>query len=86
MRAGQAEHDPSGTHSYEGLAPGRYRVFERGARQPSDVVEVDTGGLAELTFDLSRDEGFDDVTFKALLKAPTGRIYDWKDCPTQCPP
>jgi hypothetical protein len=51
--AGSAVRDPDGTHIYEGLEPGRYRVFERGTRRPSAEVEVGTGGVHDLDFDLS---------------------------------
>lgn len=51
--AGVAVRDPDGTHVYEGLEPGRFRVFERGTRRPSGDIEVQTGGVHELDFDLS---------------------------------
>ncbi len=42
-----------GTHTYDGLAPGRYRVFDRRARQASEPADVGIGSLAEVALDLS---------------------------------
>ncbi len=85
LGAGRDVASADGMHVYEGLAPGRYRAFERGSRRASEEIEVGLGAEVELRLDLSGARwvrgrvigppGARRVQARVLVDGPAGGVW-----------